>query len=160
MGAQDCARSSLNYLIPKTLSPNPSSDGRILNRVHRFACYELRGDATTDTAFANGGNLRRYWPVLIWESRLGDTRGGPTVPNIPMFLTLTALFVRAYSANRRANATPTSDWRGGSAPARPHVKAAQVEANDSARRSSSAVSCASGPVLIRPMARKANNSAA
>jgi hypothetical protein len=29
--------------------------------------------------------------------------------------------IQAYAAKRRASARPTSDWRGGSAPARPHV---------------------------------------
>jgi hypothetical protein len=60
----------------------------------------------------------------------------------------------------RGNPAPTSTCRGGSAPVRPHVKAAQIDANDNARRSSSAFNCDSGPALIRPMERKANNSAA
>src|SRR5450756_62650 len=37
------------------------------------------------------------------------------------------------SAKRQASAAPTSDCRGGSARARPHVKAVQIDANDSAR---------------------------
>jgi hypothetical protein len=39
---------------------------------------------------------------------------------------------RSYPAKRRDNAGPTSDWRGGSAPARLHVTAAQADANDNA----------------------------
>ena len=70
------------------------------------------------------------------------------------------VFRSTYPARRRDNAGPTSDWRGGSAPARPHVKAAQVDANDNARPSSSEFNCASAPRLIRPIARRANNSAA
>ena len=69
-------------------------------------------------------------------------------------------FHSTYPARRRDNAEPTSDWRGGSAPARPHVKAAQVDANDNARPSSSEFNCASVPLLIRPIARKANKRAA
>jgi hypothetical protein len=69
-------------------------------------------------------------------------------------------FHSTYPAKRRDNAGPTSDWRGGSAPARPHVKAAQVDANDNARPSSSEFNRASVPRLIRPIARKANNRAA
>jgi hypothetical protein len=46
-----------------------------------------------------------------------------------------------YPTKRRDNAWPTSDRRGGSAPARLHVTAAQADANDNARSSSSALSC-------------------
>ena len=115
-----------------------------------LALAQIRGTRIWISRGSFGGFVRRY-------GEFGCAAASATLAAAPQF---TALFVRAYSANRRANAAPTSDWRGGSAPARPHVKAAQVEANDSARRSSSAVSCASGPILIRPMARKANNSAA
>ena len=62
--------------------------------------------------------------------------------------------------NRRDNSASTSDRRGGSAPARPQVKAAQIAAKDSARRSSSELACASDKASIRPMARSANSSAA
>jgi hypothetical protein len=65
-----------------------------------------------------------------------------------------------YPARRRDIAGPTSERRGGSAPARLQVKAAQAAANDNARSSSPAFICASAPRLIRPMARKANSSAA
>ena len=41
--------------------------------------------------------------------------------------------IPSYPTKRRDNAGPTSEWRGGSAPARLHVKAAQAAANDSAR---------------------------
>ena len=41
-----------------------------------------------------------------------------------------------------------------------HVKAAQADANDNTRSSSSAFISASAPRLIRPIARNANNSAA
>jgi hypothetical protein len=64
------------------------------------------------------------------------------------------------SDNRRDNAGPTSDWRGGSAPARLHVTAAQADANDNVRSSSPAFISASAPRLIRPIARNANNNAA
>src|SRR6202045_2357109 len=64
------------------------------------------------------------------------------------------------SGKRRYNAAPTSDCHGGSAPVRPHVNAAQIDANDSARRSSSAFVCANDPLPIRPMACNANSSAA
>jgi hypothetical protein len=53
----------------------------------------------------------------------------------------------------------TSPCRGGSAPARPHVKAAQSDANVSTRRSSLESACASDSAPIRPIARKANSKA-
>jgi hypothetical protein len=64
------------------------------------------------------------------------------------------------SGSNRDNSAPTSDCRGGSAPAREQVMAAQLAANDSARKSSSEFIRASVLVPIRPIARKANNSAA
>jgi hypothetical protein len=60
----------------------------------------------------------------------------------------------------RDNSAPISSRRGGSAPARPQVKAAQPAANSSTRRSSSEFICASDPVSIRPIARRANSKAA
>jgi hypothetical protein len=64
------------------------------------------------------------------------------------------------SEKRRDNSALTSDCRGGSAPARSHVEAAQLDANDNVRQSSSGFVCASDPVLIRPIARKAKSRAA
>jgi hypothetical protein len=49
---------------------------------------------------------------------------------------------------RPDNSAPTSDCRGGAAPARPHVKAAQIDANDSTRRSSSEFAGASDPLPV------------
>src|SRR5882672_11475754 len=60
-------------------------------------------------------------------------RGAKSSLLIKQYQVLCVAFRSGKTGNSRDNPAPTSACRGGSAPARPHVKAAQPEAKDSAR---------------------------
>jgi hypothetical protein len=113
---------------------------------------------------------RIIWLVLICLIGLGAavaikigarTPEGADVDRAKVGATTTAPWHDIHSSdNSRDISALTSERRGGSAPARPQVKAAQDDAKDSARRSSPELACASDKASIRPMVRNANSSAA